>query len=244
MAYNGDDPLLVAGSSLLDFGLGSIMSNSANAKSKRAAAAQAALNYHYTTMLMDKQNEYNKPINQMARLREAGLNPNLVYGDGGATMASASGNMSVGQADITPASGTLNVLGKMQALQQMKQSQANIAETDARTQAIDDNIELKRDELEWRKRYDIANLNIQRQLLASQLGLRGAQEEKVREETRYMEDKAPVSVSSDPVGYVSNLYQNVHDGTLDWLNSTFGKRNTWSYEQEKAYQRAKRKGGR
>lgn len=28
------------------------------------------------------QNEYNSPINQMARLREAGLNPNLVYGNG------------------------------------------------------------------------------------------------------------------------------------------------------------------
>lgn len=35
------------------------------------------------------QNEYNHPSSQMARLREAGLNPNLVYGDGGATMQSA-----------------------------------------------------------------------------------------------------------------------------------------------------------
>lgn len=30
--------------------------------------------------LWNMQNEYNKPINQMARLREAGLNPNLMYG--------------------------------------------------------------------------------------------------------------------------------------------------------------------
>lgn len=28
------------------------------------------------------QNEYNSPTSQMARLREAGLNPNLVYGNG------------------------------------------------------------------------------------------------------------------------------------------------------------------
>lgn len=33
------------------------------------------------------QNEYNSPAAQMKRLKEAGLNPNLVYGDGGATMA-------------------------------------------------------------------------------------------------------------------------------------------------------------
>lgn len=31
---------------------------------------------------IDKANEYNLPINQMARLSQAGLNPNLVYGNG------------------------------------------------------------------------------------------------------------------------------------------------------------------
>ena len=31
------------------------------------------------------QNEYNLPQNQMTRLKAAGLNPNLVYGNGGAT---------------------------------------------------------------------------------------------------------------------------------------------------------------
>jgi len=30
----------------------------------------------------NKQNEYNAPVNQMARLRAAGLNPNLMYGQG------------------------------------------------------------------------------------------------------------------------------------------------------------------
>nr|AXH75631.1 MAG: DNA pilot protein [Microviridae sp.] len=35
------------------------------------------------------QNQYNSPAAQMERLKAAGLNPNLVYGDGGATMASA-----------------------------------------------------------------------------------------------------------------------------------------------------------
>lgn len=34
------------------------------------------------------QNEYNRPDNQMARLKEAGLNPNLVYGNGGSSTPS------------------------------------------------------------------------------------------------------------------------------------------------------------
>lgn len=37
-------------------------------------------NYRRQIELWDKQNEYNKPVNQMARLEEAGLNPNLMYG--------------------------------------------------------------------------------------------------------------------------------------------------------------------
>lgn len=35
------------------------------------------------------QNEYNSPQAQMARLREAGLNPNLVYGEGATAMSSS-----------------------------------------------------------------------------------------------------------------------------------------------------------
>lgn len=38
--------------------------------------------------LMKYQNEWNKPINQMKRLKEAGLNPNIIYG--------ANGNMAAG----------------------------------------------------------------------------------------------------------------------------------------------------
>lgn len=39
--------------------------------------------YEYSTNLeqWNRQNEYNLPVNQMQRLEEAGLNPNLVYGD-------------------------------------------------------------------------------------------------------------------------------------------------------------------
>lgn len=185
-----------AGSSLVDMIGSSIMSNSANAKSKRAIMLQYAL----ANQLMDKQNEYNKPINQMARLREAGLNPNLVYGDGGATIASASGG-NPSAPDITPASGTFGLIGKMQALQSMKQSEANIDETKARTASIDENIALKKQELDLRTK----ELNAQVQLIGKRLGLTDAQIDKVNAETRIKDSQRGVTFSSDPIGYIADI---------------------------------------
>lgn len=52
------------------------------------AAAQSKLNqesFNQNVQMWNMQNEYNSPVQQMARLQEAGLNPNLIYGstDGG-----------------------------------------------------------------------------------------------------------------------------------------------------------------
>lgn len=56
--------------------------------------AQARTDEQWMRMneMQDKMNAYNAPVAQMARLREAGLNPNLVYANGGAVMQSAVGN--------------------------------------------------------------------------------------------------------------------------------------------------------
>lgn len=166
-----------------------ILANSANAKSKRAAMAASIMQYQLQNQLIDKQNEYNKPINQMARLREAGLNPNLVYGDGGATIASAGGSIGSNMADITPASGSLDVLGKMQTLKAMEQQDANIEETEARTQAIDDNIKLKEDELNWRKNYEERRLAIQQAMLDKGIAIDKARMDKMEEEVKYLQNK-------------------------------------------------------
>lgn len=47
-----------------------------------SSLASSAFNFENQVKLIDKQNEYNTPVNQMARFAEAGLNPNLVYGMG------------------------------------------------------------------------------------------------------------------------------------------------------------------
>jgi hypothetical protein len=49
-------------------------------------------NRKYALQDRDYMNEYNSPKAQMARLKEAGLNPNLVYGSGNAVTQSASSN--------------------------------------------------------------------------------------------------------------------------------------------------------
>ena len=46
-----------------------------------------ALNRQWSLEDWNRQNAYNSPLQQMQRLREAGLNPNLVYGSGAQTTA-------------------------------------------------------------------------------------------------------------------------------------------------------------
>lgn len=60
-----------------------------NYYNRKAAKKQ----YDYQMAMWNANNAYNTPVEQMKRLRDAGLNPNLVYGGGSAThtatMASA-----------------------------------------------------------------------------------------------------------------------------------------------------------
>lgn len=49
---------------------------------------------NWNEMMFDKTNEYNSPVQQMARLSEAGLNPNLVYGQPSSGTSGAASSMS------------------------------------------------------------------------------------------------------------------------------------------------------
>ena len=58
----------------------------ANAKNKTLQKRA----FEYEKQMIAEQNAYNSPSQQLARYKEAGLNPNLIYGDGG----SSAGNQS------------------------------------------------------------------------------------------------------------------------------------------------------
>lgn len=65
---------------------------SARKNTERSIAANRELaeyQYQRDLEMWNRQNEYNNPANQMARLKAAGLNPNMVYGSG-----NAAGNVS------------------------------------------------------------------------------------------------------------------------------------------------------
>lgn len=78
--------------------IGSIASSIGDAVTQRKntnktiAANKQMAQYQYSKDLemWNKGNEYNSPTAQMARLKEAGLNPNMVYGSGQATGNTAS----------------------------------------------------------------------------------------------------------------------------------------------------------
>lgn len=85
------------------------------------------------------QNQYNDPAAQMQRLKDAGLNPNLVYGNGTTTSAGPIATHSAPQPNTAPeryenelaplADSIFNYL-------EVQQRKANISRTEAETQAI------------------------------------------------------------------------------------------------------------
>lgn len=61
-------------------GGGSILTSGLNYLFNRKLAKYQ---YELDQQAIDRQNAYNSPIQQMARYKEAGLNPNMIYGSGG-----------------------------------------------------------------------------------------------------------------------------------------------------------------
>lgn len=81
--------LIAGGASLLGSVLGSRSQSKTNQKNMELAryqnewqAQENEKAYQRNLQMWNLQNEYNSPTQQMARLRSAGLNPNLVYGNG------------------------------------------------------------------------------------------------------------------------------------------------------------------
>lgn len=80
---------IAAGASILGSVLGSRSQSKTNQKNMELAKYQNEWQsqenekaYQRNLQMWNLQNEYNSPTQQMARLRSAGLNPNLVYGSG------------------------------------------------------------------------------------------------------------------------------------------------------------------
>ncbi|UPW40777.1 DNA pilot protein [Sigmofec virus UA08Rod_6997] len=178
--------------SFMDFGLNNIQANSANVKSKRSSLRELWIN----KWLMDQQNEYNKPVNQMKRLSEAGLNPNLVYGSGASTLSATAGHIS--RDNITPSSGRLDVIEKMSMLNAMRQQEANIDGTRANTNLVNTNIDIQKAQLDIKRA--IASSEIRRNNADTALKLEEVENRKLpwymrlgKRIVRYLRDNSDIS---------------------------------------------------
>lgn len=75
-------PVVGAGADLLGTGINAVLTSEQNRKNREFAQKQADQQRVYALDDYHMQNAYNSPSSQMARLKDAGLNPNLVYGNG------------------------------------------------------------------------------------------------------------------------------------------------------------------
>lgn len=107
--------------------ISSIIQIGENRKNRRFNANQAALAYQRSVEQWNRENEYNLPARQMQRYLDAGLNPNLVYGQQNlAAPAASSPQASSGAASTVP----INVQGNLLAAKQIE-AQNKLAEAQA-----------------------------------------------------------------------------------------------------------------
>lgn len=84
----------------------------------------------YNQQMLDQQNEYNSPIEQMKRLEAAGLNPMVMASNGGV----GPGTSELGKKEAPDLSSSLNpqvLMGLLSSLSQFQVSQAQIRNLDA-----------------------------------------------------------------------------------------------------------------
>lgn len=83
-------PLIAAGASVAGQAIGALSGANANKKNREFAQEMYNRQQADNERMWNMSNTYNSPQEQMKRLQEAGLNPNLVYGSGGQTGGTAS----------------------------------------------------------------------------------------------------------------------------------------------------------
>lgn len=126
---------IAAGASALGAGVNAYSQGKMNKRAERFSRQMYAQQRQDALSDWHMQNAYNDPSAQMARLKAAGLNPNLVYGNGADAQAqSAPRGSQASQPNFKAPQADLGgiVFNALQA----KQLQANIARTEAETELV------------------------------------------------------------------------------------------------------------
>ena len=96
-------PLIAAGGELLSQGINAVTQGAQNRKSRNFSREMYARQRADSLSDYAMQNQYNSPAEQMKRLRAAGLNPNLVYGNGATSPSATVRSSNVPSAEFKPA---------------------------------------------------------------------------------------------------------------------------------------------
>lgn len=120
----------------------------ANSRKDAAAARQLSIDvmHEQRQWALDdwnRVNEYNHPLQQMQRLKEAGLNPNLVYGSGsGASGMSNSVPTQGTYSQVTPYQYPQNIFAGLSSIAEGFIMAANLRKTEAETSSIEEHTAL------------------------------------------------------------------------------------------------------
>lgn len=82
-------PLISAGAALGGTGISAFSTGNMNRKSRQFSQEMYQRQFNDNVAFWNMQNEYNSPQAQMLRFQDAGLNPNLIYGQGNSGPAGA-----------------------------------------------------------------------------------------------------------------------------------------------------------
>ena len=152
------DPATIA--AVADVGLSLMNRNKTSNRANILANYWATVNQqNFQREMMDKQNEYNKPVNQVKRLLEANLNPYAEFGVTSMASADASGGVSNVPNLVTPDRTKLDLLGKINTINAMKEQKARTDNINANTNAITDNMRIKEAQLGLQQSKTLAEIN-------------------------------------------------------------------------------------
>lgn len=128
-------------------GIGSLFGSAFGSdKSLKAVREQNAANkelaeyaYQKNLEMWNRQNVYNSPVEQMARLKDAGLNPNLMYGQGNTGNASSAPSYDAPKMEAYTGFGDFGASRAGQELIQGLMGYAQVKKTEAEAQNIRQN---------------------------------------------------------------------------------------------------------
>lgn len=126
-------PLLGVGASLASTYLASRTQRRNVDRTNRANRELAEYAYQRDLEMWNRQNEYNTPSAQMQRFKEAGLNPNLIYGQGTPGNAQQMPKYNAPNVDYSNVP-EIDPLGTLQAYQNLAQKSSQINYTKQQTE--------------------------------------------------------------------------------------------------------------